>query len=275
MKRLLFIAVVYNNVEETRDLCQSLLRQTPGFYEISLILVDNSDINLAQIEVDMLAKDFPFASVLRPDKNLGYFPAISEALSLHALNYDIVIAGNNDLQYDENFSSTLSNATYQDNVMVVCPDVITSDGFHQNPHHKFRLTLLEKIYFDIYFSHFYLSVIFSKFKKIISFLVKLFGHSTLSIRGGCIPQEIDQGVGAVYIFQRRFLAAIDCKLYYPGFLYNEEACLSWQVRNIGGKIWYDPSLKVWHAESATLGKMNKSKTYSYGRDSYWKIREKL
>jgi GT2 family glycosyltransferase len=159
--------------------------------------------------------------------------------------------------------------------MVVCPDVVTADGFHQNPHHKFRLTLLEKIYFDIYFAHYYFSVVIGKFRKTISFFAKLFEHSTLSIRGGANPQEIDQGVGAVYIFQRRFLLAIDCKLYYPGFLYGEEACLSWQVRSNGGRIWYDPSLKVWHAESATLSKVNKSTTYLYGRDSYWKIRDKL
>lgn len=275
MKRLLFIAVVYNNVAETRDLCQSLLRQIPGNYEISLVLVDNSDVKSAQIEVDNLAKDFVFASVLRPIKNLGYFPAISEALSLHALNYDIIIAGNNDLKYAEDFSFRLSNATYEDNVMVVCPDVVTADGFHQNPHHKFRLNFLEKIYFDIYFANYISSLIIGNFKKAISFFAKFIGHSTLSIRGGGVPQEIDQGVGAVYIFQRQFLFAIDCKLYYPGFLYGEEACLSWQVRSNGGRIWYDPSLKVWHAESATLSKVKKSTTYFYSRDSYWKIRDKL
>ncbi|MEY4467808.1 MAG: putative rhamnosyl transferase [Pseudomonadota bacterium] len=275
MKRLLYVAVVYNNVEETRDMCCSLLRQTPGNYEISLVLVDNSDARLVQLEIDKMATDFAFVSILRPNKNLGYFPAISEALSLYALDYDVVIAGNNDLKYAEDFSFTLSNATYEDDVMVVCPDVVTADGFHQNPHHKFRLNLLEKIYFDIYFSHYICSVVVGKLKKTISFFAKLFKHSTLSIRGEGISQEIDQGVGAVYVFRRRFLVDIDCKLHYPGFLYGEEACLSWQVRSNGGKIWYDPSLKVWHAESASLSKVNKATTYCYGRDSYWKIRDLL
>jgi GT2 family glycosyltransferase len=275
MVSFLFIAVIYNDVDETRNLCESLLRQKPGDYEFSLILVDNSDLPNFKIMVDSLAKDYSFAIILRTNSNLGYFPAISKALALYAKDYDLVIAGNNDLRYSEDFSLTLANAVYEDDIMVVCPDVVTADGFHQNPHHKHRLGFFEKLYFDIYFSHFYLSKFLITIKNIFPFLIKYLGRKTFSIRGDNVPQTIDQGVGAVYIFLPRFLSIIDYKLYFPGFLYGEEACLSWQVRSCGGRTWYDPTIKVWHAESATLGKFSKFKNYSLSRESYWKIRSKL
>ncbi len=275
MKRLLFIAVVYNNIDQTRDLCESLLFQELGGYELSLILVDNSDQLKFKVEIDLLAEEYAFASVLRPKGNIGYFPAITQALMLYAKDFDIVIAGNNDLKYDKNFSKILSNSVYEEDVMVVCPDVITSDGCHQNPHHKFRLGFVEKLYFDIYFSNFYLSKVVNLFRNLFPFIAKFFGRSTFSIRGKNVPQVIDQGIGAVYIFQSRFLSIINYKLYYPGFLYGEEACLSWQVRSSCGRIWYDPSLIVLHAESSTLGKISKYATYAISQDSYWKIRNIL
>jgi GT2 family glycosyltransferase len=275
MKSLHFIAVVYNNISDTYSLCKSLINQTPGDYDLLLTLVDNSDDIQVRLDIDVLAKKYNFVKLLRPKKNIGYFPAISLALSLIDRSFDYVIAGNNDLLYSNEFCLNLSRGSYEDNIMLICPDVVTFQGIHQNPHHKYRLNLFEIFYFDLFYSNFLISLAVSKFKKIITFFMKIFRHSTLSVRGSRIPQFIDQGVGAIYIFMPHFLSAIDYKLYYPSFLYAEEACISWQVRNIGGKIFYDPALRVLHADSATLSKKSDYLRYSYARDSYWKIRDKL
>lgn len=275
MKRLLFIAIVYNTVEETRDLCLSLARQDSDDYERALVLVDNSDTETARAGVDALATEFAFAEVLRPASNLGYFPAISLALERFARGYDYVIAGNNDLVYDADFCTTLCAKTYPDNVKVVCPDVVTADGAHQNPHHKNRLSIIEKLYFDAYFTHYFMAKLVRFAIRALKGMHALRRHSTLELRGSQTAQEIDQGVGAVYVFLPHFLEQIAYSLYFPGFLYGEEACLSWQVRNTQGITWYDPDLSIWHAESATLGGIPSRRSYSYARDSYWKYRTKL
>lgn len=270
MKRLLFIAVVFNTVKETRDLCLSLARQDPGDYELALVLVDNSDTEPGRAGVDALAAEFAFAEVLRPERNLGYFPAISQALQRFARGYDYVVAGNNDLVYDGNFCATLVAQCYGDDIMVVCPDVVTANGVHQNPHHKHRLSTLEKAYFDLYFLGYPIAWALTQARRLFS------RRLSPTAEAGVEPaQIIDQGVGAVYVFVPHFLEKIDRALYFPGFLYGEEACLSWQIRSVGGKTLFDPTLKVWHAESATLGQISERGTYGFARESYWKFRSKL
>lgn len=272
MKRLLFIAIVYNTVEETRDLCLSLAQQDPGDYERALVLVDNSDTETARAGVDALAAEFAFVEVLRPERNLGYFPAISLALGRHAKGTDYVIAGNNDLVYADDFCATLLAQSYDDDIMVICPDVVTADGAHQNPHHKYRVSRLEKLYFDVVYTHYICARLIVRAKRLLTSLGAFKHHSTLGKRGEQRAQEIDKGVGAIYVFTPDFLEKIAFQLYFPGFLYGEEACLAWQVRKAGGRTWYDPSLNVWHAESATLGTIPKRTTYELARSSYWKIR---
>lgn len=270
MKNLLFIAVVFNTVKETRDLCLSLARQKPGDYELALVLVDNSDTEYGRAGVDALAADFTFAKVLRPGCNLGYFPAISQALQRFADGYDYVIAGNNDLVYDSDFCTTLVAQSYGHDIMVVCPDVVTANGVHQNPHHKNRLSTLEKFYFDLYYMGYPIARALLQARR-------LFSYRLSPAAGASVEPEqiIDQGVGAVYVFVPHFLEKIDRALYFPGFLYGEEACLSWQIRSVGGKTLFDPTLKVWHAESATLGQISGRGTYGFARNSYWKFRSKL
>jgi len=275
MKRLLFIAIVYNSVKETRDLCQSLADQTPGGFTLDCLLVDNSDVPAAMVQIDALSQEFAFVSVLRPEKNLGYFPAISEALKSQARGYDQVIAGNNDLVYARDFSTRLSASAYAPNVMVVCPEIITRDGRHQNPHHKHRLNRVQRLYFDLYFSTYIVGRFVTWVKSALTRSIDYEKSITPADRGTIVAQEIDQGVGACYVLLPHFLEMIDYKLFYPAFIYGEEAYLSWQVRHAGGKMWYDPELKVWHAESATLSRMPGRKAYSYGRDAYWQSRSLL
>lgn len=275
MKRLLFIAVVYNTVKETRDLCQSLADQASGDFTIDCLLVDNSDVPAAMEEVDALPQAFAFVSVLRPEKNLGYFPAISEGLRSHARGYDFVIAGNNDLIYAPELAARLSVSDYAADVMVVCPEVVTRDGRHQNPHHKHRLTRLQRLYFDLYFSTYGVGRLVTWTKRVLTRSLNLEKALAPADRGTPIAQAIDQGVGACYVFLPHFLESIDYQLFYSAFIYGEEAFLSWQVRDANGRMWYDPTLKVWHAESATLSRMPSRKAYGFGRDAYWQSRSLL
>lgn len=275
MKKILYVAVVYNTVSETRDMCLSLQSQTAGSYDLACVLVDNSDKSDSIAGVSALAIEFDFVTILRSGENPGYFPAITHALQTHADGYDFVVAGNNDLVYEEDFSNLLCDAAYDGDVMVVCPDIVTSDGVHQNPHHKGRLSFLQKRYFELYFSQYHIGLATEKTKSILLGLMgrkKYFStHNTAQTQAGII----DQGVGACYVFLPNFLQKSKNTLFYRGFLYGEEACLSWQVRNLGGTFWYDPCLKIQHAESATLSHVPQRKTYEFARTSFWQYRNLL
>ena len=79
------------------------------------------------------------------------------------------------------------------------------------------------------------------------------------------------GIGACYVLLPSFLSRFR-QLDFPHFLYGEEAYLTRQVHSAGGKLYYDPELKVQHKESATLSKLPKRTTYEFGRDGYWSYR---
>ena len=86
--------------------------------------------------------------------------------------------------------------------------------------------------------------------------------------------EISMGVGACYVLRPAFFDK--CKdLYFPWFLFGEEACLAWQVREAGGVTWYDPTLRIDHAESASCSKLPGHVAYEHAREAYWGYRSFL
>ena len=82
------------------------------------------------------------------------------------------------------------------------------------------------------------------------------------------------GIGACYILTRAFLERFK-ELHYPYFLYGEEAYFSNQIHTAGGILWFDPVLRVHHAESATLSKIPKRTAYEFARSGYPSYRKML
>jgi hypothetical protein len=63
--------------------------------------------------------------------------------------YDCVIVGNNDLTFDEDFLEKLAAGVYTDDTLVVAPNVITKDGYHQNPHCITRVPATRKFLYRL------------------------------------------------------------------------------------------------------------------------------
>ena len=53
-----------------------------------------------------------------------------------------------------------------------------------------------------------------------------------------------------------------------GILFGEEAFLTKQVHDAGGKLYYDPKLVVRHKESATVSRLPSRRTYEFARTAY-------
>lgn len=269
LKKITFVAVVYNNYDDTYKFCQSLSTMTSGAYSMNCVLIDNSDDLNVKNNIKNLETAFSFLKVVDPGSNLGYFGAFN--YFLQKVDFDplgILVFCNNDLVFDTTFCSLLSEKKYPDKVLVVCPDVVTADGVHQNPHHLNRISVFERVRFDLYFSCYFVACLLLKIKRTINPFIKKRKISTQML----VESEINQGVGACYVMLPKFFECNSC-LFFPWFLYGEEACLSWQVHSSRGCLWFDPSLKVWHAESATLSKLPRRTTYQFARNSYWGLRK--
>jgi GT2 family glycosyltransferase len=142
----------------------------------------------------------------------------------------------------------------------VCPDVITADGIHQNPHILKRISRFRRFQFDVYFSHYYIS----RLLILILRIIRPVRTSPSQPLEGC---ELHMGVGACYVLTSEFFKHFK-QLNYPFFLCGEEAYIADQIHSVGGVLWFDPDLRVHHAESAALSQVPKRTVYEYSRKGY-------
>lgn len=265
--KITFVAVVFNNFEFINDFCKSIECQLGGG-DIHCVVVDNSSDASYSAEVSSLQRLYSFVSILKPLTNLGYFGAFNFFFENYKCGQDeIVVLCNNDLIFDKEFVCNLIEAKYNSDVCVVCPDVITFDGFHQNPHVLKPRNLIQRLKLDLYFLNFGLA----KILLLVKFLFELI-FGSIKDKSPTKACYLHMGIGACYILLPSFLSRFK-KLEYPHFLYGEEAYLSRQVHSGGGRLFYDPNLKVLHKEGGTLSKLPNRVTYNYGKQGYWFYRK--
>lgn len=266
MKGLDFVAVVYNNYLDTLDFCKSVEINRKSFDKINCYLIDNSDDEFIINKIHEIAEEFEFVKVLRPPKNLGYFGGFNYFFKSEFFNSkNDVLLCNNDLIFHDDFVLKYLSSSYDDDVLVVCPDVITIDGYHQNPHVKNRMGIFWKLKLDIYYLNYNLASMLVFLKKLLKFKRKF------NIDESCY---IHMGIGACYILNEKFFRNFDF-LEYPHFLYGEEAYFSNQVYKMGGRMYFHNDLKVQHKESATLSKLPSRITYNFAKAGYRNYRKYL
>ena len=267
-----FAVVVYNNFEDTYSLCKSLSsQQSSDFTSFRCFVVDNSDQPEISNSLVKLESEFDFVFYLKTPSNLGYFGAFNylfESASFEDSSY--VVLCNNDLVFSNDFLYSLCNINPPSNCQVICPNVIAMDARGQNPHVLSRYPFHKRLLLDLYFTNYLIARMLSRLKLTFNIITKCFRKSE-PLFSCAVPTEIHMGIGACYVLTKDFLKSHN-KLIYPHFLYGEEAYLTKQVHDSGGKLFYYSNLVVHHLESATLSKLPKKITYDYARDGYWSYR---
>lgn len=270
MKLIRFICVNFNNSSYTIKMCESLQLQIGRDldYKINCSIVDNSTNNEDSKEIEEYSKNYSWIDYIPAPKNFGYFGGLNYGLSMTSpVDHDFVVICNNDLVFDKYFCNKIFVKKYDENIFAVCPDVVTMDGIHQNPHHLKNISWFRLLQFDLFFSNYYIAMLMSHILR----LVRPVKSSPPQPQKGC---EIHRGVGACYVLTSEFLRRFD-KLNFPHFLYGEEVYFSDQIHAADGILWFDPELLVQHAESATLAKIPKRTAYEFARCGYWDYRKML
>jgi GT2 family glycosyltransferase len=263
MEEIKFICVSFNNASYSRKLLESLSRQV-GLLEkfsITCTIVDNSTNEADAASCKALAQDYPWASYLRPVRNLGYFGGLNYGIragEIQQVKYLVIC--NNDIEFEAEFCEKLIQKLYDRKIFAVCPDVITADGIHQNPHILSRIGWFRRLQFDVYFAHYYLS----RLLIIILKVIRPAKQSPQQPQCGC---ELHMGVGACYVLTTEFLTRFN-QLNFPFFLYGEEAYISSQIHSEGGVLWFDPELRAHHAERAAFSQLPNRKAYEFARQGY-------
>ncbi|EFE4714346.1 TPA: glycosyltransferase family 2 protein, partial [Escherichia coli] len=206
--------------------------------------------------------------LIKSDVNLGYFGGLNLGLKGLPRNHPIVV-GNNDLVYESNFTQIISQTTYPDDALVIAPNVITKDGYHQNPHCRKRVSKFRKFLYDIYFSNYIAALVLTWGSRFLNYLKGGRNNSFDQGRG-----YIHMGIGACYVLMPSFFKYFD-ELDNKVFLYGEEAYLAGQLMEVNGKIFYEPDAIVHHEESATLAKVASKTKYGYMKSSYYDYKKYL
>jgi len=260
MKKICFIVVNHLGFQQTIEMYKSLLVVSDNHDKFDFIVVDNSLDENESNRLDIFFESSKNVKLIYSECNEGYFAGLNLGLgACDVEKYKYVCIGNNDLVFDKLFLDSLKGKIFSKDVFVVCPDIVTVDGFHQNPHVVKRVSKIRKLKLDIYYTSFFVA----------NFLlvVQKFLMPRRPNKKSDSPQYIHMGIGAFYILTSEFFKN-NTKLEYPFFLYGEEAFLSAQVIKSDGKIYYDPDLVVYHEESASLSKTPSLKRYNWSKESY-------
>lgn len=260
-----FIHVNFNNSLLTIACVQSILSNK---YVHKIIIVDNdSSIEEKKILKEWLQKntmDNDPINVLFLDENLGYFKAINKGIAylgdLVSVNY--TVAGNNDLVFPSDFTEKLFMQQLDNTVFLIAPNIIKSNGVHQNPYLISSYSSMHKRFLRIYYSNYYVASILHKLASILSI-----SKSEVGREGHDTKQFITAGHGSCYIITPAFFCKCT-KLDDSSFLFGEELNLAYQVKRQNGKTLYVPDLIVSHNEHSTMNAMSSRKTYGYQQESY-------
>jgi GT2 family glycosyltransferase len=225
--------------------------------KLNIIIVDNnSDIK----DLIKMEKEFEYSNsvkIIRNKTNLGYFKGLNVGIAnVSKKKKDVLIViGNNDILFKKDFLVELSITNYSKDTFVLAPNIITLDGYHQNPQVVIKQSELKKILLKLYFTNYYIGKILTYIAlgrmKITKYQDNLNWNREMFIR---------QGNGACYILTENFFGPYN-KLDDRVFLWGEEALLASQVFSANGKILYKPSIVVYHQKKLknTLLKQNMSK----------------
>jgi GT2 family glycosyltransferase len=263
MPRIRFITVNFDNSHYSAKLLDSLRLQS-GLgkeFEMDCVIVDNSTRSEEATRCREFSAGFPWVSYIRSDKNLGYFGGLNRGMAADgSRNADIIVIGNNDLEFESDFCERLIALIPDPSVFAICPDEITADGIHKNPHVRYRISSFRRFQMDIYFSHYYVA----RFLMFILRIVRPRKKSQPQPGGGC---ELHMGHGACFVLTPEFLKRFE-SLNFPHFLQGEEAYIADQIHSADGRLWYEPTLRVHHAENGAICTIPKRVNYEYSRSGY-------
>lgn len=276
--KYIFIAVNYNGATHTENYLQSLQEiSLPIGDNLEAIIVDNRSTDADRMKVEQSVTQRPFARLIALDDNPGYFRGLNAGIDSCPKNENtLLIIGNNDLKFASDFLTKLKATSYEEDVLVIAPNIVTLEGRRQNPHVVTKVPTLELVKARIYFSHYYVGQAGSFVNRAIRALVrKVRPRKGISNQ---IPElgrmKIKRGIGACYVLTPNFFQHHE-RLDDRIFLWGEEALLSHQVESVGGYTLYEPSIKVTHCESASVRFIEKRDRYEMVKASYKIYRQYL
>ena len=264
-----FICVNYNTSAETKKYISNV-KSLALAEQALIIIVENSpgeeDFNELDLHIDQNYADDKNVVLLRRENN-GYFQALNEGIRYAAkkgISQIFHVVGNNDITFQKDFIVYMLKADLDEKTLVLAPDVVSNEGFHENPHVLYPMGLGRKLKYDLYFSHYKIGNLLTR-RKSTERKFKPYDPNR---------KVIHMGIGALYVLTPNFFRYFS-ELWEEVFLYGEEAVLAGQLSTVQGKTMYEPSLVCFHNESSSTSQMTSKRIYQLMQRSYRTYRKYL
>jgi GT2 family glycosyltransferase len=259
-----YVCVNYNNSSYTDDAVKSLVVNPE--HEFHIVVVDNNS-DKSNVEIlQKLQAEHTNVEIVFNETNVGYFRGLNVGiarLKARKPEVEFIVVGNNDLLFPPDFGNAIAkNCAMLRLYPVICPDIVTLDGIHQNPHVIERISRIREVVYDIYYSNYYVALLIRRLAKLTSRFTDRNDEAEWSIR-----RLIYQGHGACYVLGPAFFR--NCaELWAPTFLMGEEFFLSKQLRDMGMSKLYEPSIVVQHRYHAAIDKIPNRRVWEFARDAH-------
>lgn len=258
-----YVVLHYLAVSDTIECINSILRVAQySSYDIKIVVVDNNSPDNSLEQLNILYQKTQNVFILHNEKNLGFAKGnnVGFLFAKNDLKSDFIILLNNDtVLSQQNFNEVLVNKFHDCQYAVLGPDIITADGYHQNPESKqswsfpelrklrFRFRLENILYF-LGFGKLYHKIYQSHRNK------KNIAPRENFIQGDVMNTIIN---GACLIFSPLYIERLN-GLYDKTFLYMEEDILKLLADYFKLTIMYSGELSILHKESISTKIKNKT-----------------
>lgn len=243
-----FIILHYKNIKDTIECIESILKQETD-KEIKIIVVDNHTLNdkdeekLNKYNIDLI----------KLDENLGFAKANNIGCKYAIKNYkpDYLVVSNNDIIIRQ--KGFIDKIYSEEKFDILGPMILTKHGQSINPFPVYKT--LEEVQKQINKTKklikIYKSIILRNMLKIYIRIKKIFMGERLVTNG--LKREYNVALhGCFIIFSKRYYKKYKDIFYNETFLYHEEEFLYQRIVNDNLVSIYDPKLKVFHKEGASL-----------------------
>ena len=230
---LSIITINYNGLKDTCALIETI----PFNDKMEVIVVDNASTN---DEVSEIQNRFPYVTIIKSDKNLGF--AGGNNLGVKAAKGKYLFLVNNDTIFKEfNIQALINRLESSDNIGIVCPKI--RFAWRPNPIQFTGYTPLSKV---------------TVRNQAIGF-----GEEDKGQYGTAHPTPYAHG--AAMMIKREAIEKVGLmpECY---FLYYEELDWSMMFTRAGYQIWYDPACTIYHKESQATGQNSPLRTYYITRN---------
>ena len=250
--KIAYVILHYLAEKDTIECAESIINATKDSeHETTIIIIDNGSTNNSYNTIKKSFEGNESVVIIRNDDNLGFAKGnnVGFRYAKEKIRADFIVQLNNDTLVEQNdFNEKIVSKYEEKHYAVLGPDIVTTDGCHQNPGNKQSWRLRELAFFRL--------------KKRARILLTYLNMDSLASRAiestkkiyhtKTLCEDVENTIlhGACLIFSPLYISQFD-GMCDETFLYMEEDILKLQADYYGFLMLYSSELMVFHKEDVS------------------------